>query len=299
MKDKYYKILGLSSDASPQEVKRAYRKLVLKYHPDKDPSEEAHQKFLIIQEAYEIVSGQKQIPPTKRKTYPRSNAKTDFKRHQQGGVNKNISEEEKLKRYKEAQRRYEEQKAKAFEEDERYYRRMSEGKRWNWFRLVFFTSTFMSAVFVFDYFMPTRFEQDTVVKSNKDYACKGLLGDKVMPVETLKNGKVWLDRSMYFRVLDQGLLYVEKTFWMGDVKHFWSVDNDGSWIKDESDFSATRSFPLLPILLLLPLLTYFLKAKTIMYSFLFHTSLYIYTFLLLFLLYSNDRWAHLLTLGYL
>lgn len=52
----YYDILGVSKDTSNQEIKQAYRKLALKWHPDRNKSEEATEKFKEINEAYEILS---------------------------------------------------------------------------------------------------------------------------------------------------------------------------------------------------------------------------------------------------
>ncbi len=62
----YYKILGISRSASPEEIKKAYRKLALKYHPDKVKSnkQEAEEKFKKISEAYAVLSN-----PKKRKDY--------------------------------------------------------------------------------------------------------------------------------------------------------------------------------------------------------------------------------------
>jgi len=57
MKKNYYKTLGLRNSASGEEIKRTYRKLAFKYHPDKNPgNKESEEKFKEINEAYETLS---------------------------------------------------------------------------------------------------------------------------------------------------------------------------------------------------------------------------------------------------
>jgi len=60
MKRDYYEVLGISKTASSEEIKSAYRKLALKYHPDKNPGDkEAEEKFKEINEAYDVLSDAK------------------------------------------------------------------------------------------------------------------------------------------------------------------------------------------------------------------------------------------------
>lgn len=55
----YYKILGLNRNATDDDIKKAYRKLALKYHPDKNKSPEAEERFKEVAEAYEVLSDKK------------------------------------------------------------------------------------------------------------------------------------------------------------------------------------------------------------------------------------------------
>lgn len=97
----YYKVLGVSKNASADEIKKAYRKLAIKFHPDKNPgNKQMEEKFKELNEANEVLSD-----PEKRKKYdtlgsnwkqyenagqrPGGNARTSYSRQSAGHTEEN------------------------------------------------------------------------------------------------------------------------------------------------------------------------------------------------------------------
>jgi curved DNA-binding protein len=79
----YYKILGVERNASPEEIKKVYRKLAMKYHPDRNPGNKtAEEKFKEINEAYEVLRD-----PKKRSHYDQLGE--DYSRWSQTGGSPN------------------------------------------------------------------------------------------------------------------------------------------------------------------------------------------------------------------
>ncbi len=66
-KQDYYEVLGVKRDAKPEEIKKAYRRLARKYHPDVNPGDKAsEERFKLTTEAHDVLSD-----PKKRKVYDR------------------------------------------------------------------------------------------------------------------------------------------------------------------------------------------------------------------------------------
>src|ERR1044072_4948969 len=76
-KEDFYKVLGVKKDAKPDEIKKAYRRLARKYHPDVNPGDKAAEdRFKQMSEAFDVLSD-----PKKRKVYDRFGQYSDNLAH--------------------------------------------------------------------------------------------------------------------------------------------------------------------------------------------------------------------------
>ena len=92
----YYSLLGVPTDASPADIKKAYKSLAVKWHPDKNPQnpEAATEKFKQVAEAYEILGDEE-----KRREYDlNGNFSESFSRSSSGGQNRFHDHDEAIRR---------------------------------------------------------------------------------------------------------------------------------------------------------------------------------------------------------
>lgn len=76
----YYKMLGIPKGANEEEIKKAYRRMALRFHPDKNKDANAEEKFKEIAEAYEVLSD-----PKKRAVYDQLGEEGEEGGREEGG----------------------------------------------------------------------------------------------------------------------------------------------------------------------------------------------------------------------
>ncbi|PWH86197.1 J domain-containing protein [Brumimicrobium oceani] len=299
---RYFEILGIPPTKNENLVKRAYRRKAMKYHPDRNPSAAAKDKFIEVSNAYDKIifaleEAKSQKHSTHNATRQSTNSKYPYQQRQQSKTRtQNNSTEERNERVKRARERYEQMKHEEVLENERYYQNITSGKNWRRFKLIMFACTIISTLIILDSsFFSTQTIQSAII--NKDLSPNYGRNPNVNSLEVeFENGQTaWIARS-FLSLTINNYTYLERTPFFKDIKYLKVYTHD-KWFYYTPKFSQSSSYPLIPLALLIPLFTFFIKAQTIYFSVLYHLSVKVMPIFLLIFLFSNDRWAHLLTLG--
>ncbi len=282
---KYYSILNLPNGASETDVRKRYRKLAMQFHPDRNPSAEAKQRFIELTDAYEILIGKKQAPP-------QCTTQSKARRAAHTG-NPAPTQEERMK---EARQRHYEQIIQEHEENEQYFKQLTKGVKWKTLRISAILGILITAGLLADRFLPSHFEPDRVTHYSLN---AGFGGDE----ELLTAIKTEMDQ----------------TYWVSKVNYnlygrYPSIITEKSWIFHEpiqlisrgkvndSHFKTHYSFRsnqwIISFVLLLPLFTLLYKRKNVIFTVLFQLSYWGVNAALIWFLLNNDHWLHFLTAGF-
>jgi hypothetical protein len=286
-KSKYYKILGLPNGASQIEIRKKYRKLVMQYHPDRNDSPGAEGKFILLKDAYEILMDKKPLPAVRGRRPVQSNpkqkeAEDQFKKEQ---------------RAREGQIRYEQQKQKEFLENERYYQMMTKGVKWKTIRVSAILGAILSLMILCDYYLPHHYKEDRVSGYSVNYA-RGLNGEAISLIKTESDKIYWVERITYDLYGKNQTVFIESSWFFHNPIRIISKGKLSNTYYNVNFNIFIVAWLLLP-LFLVPAFTMFYKRKTIGFTVLYHFSYYAINSLILIYLISGNRWAHLLTFGFL
>ena len=289
----YFDILGIAPTKNLKVIKKAYRKKALLYHPDRNSSSEAQEKFIQVTEAYDQLTIAIEHAIKKGSTI--ENAHNQQKRSQRPAPpQKSRAQKEREERYKRARQRYKQMQRKEAEAFDRYYQSLITGKRWLYFKIVVGACALTSLLLILDaVFLPTVLKEEFIAKSNHQIIYANISGEKTTPI-MLENGKkAWVPDYVMAEGKRRGLT-IEYTALFDDIKSI-SLWNKQKWEIYTPDYSIIKTFPFVPLFLFLPLVTFWFKSKTYTFIVFYNFSIYFMSVFLFVILYSNNRLFHLIT----
>lgn len=281
-KRKAYQILGLTEGASEQEIRRRYKKLAMKVHPDINPDKNAHEKFIILSLAVEcLLKPETESPATRTSRSSTKNEETP---------------EEQLARMNEAKLRFEEQKKRNQQENVRYFRSLVTGKRWRAYKIIMWIGIALAASLVLDNFLPRHFEEDTI-ENYSSLTHNGIAEDKICMMHFRNTGVAFVQNNPSVWTTTYPEVLIEKTWILHNSMNFYSTD-DYSTHKTAFDFDLLSIRWLIIVVLLVPLFPYFRQRMSIQFVFFYQFSFWMVGFIELVILISQNRLVHLFSLGF-
>lgn len=270
-KSNYYKIFGLTENASKNEIRKAYRKLAMQFHPDKNSDPKAHQLFIDLTEAYEYLLEEKPHPTSK--------------------IKKETTFEE---RKKQAEFRYKQHQERQKREQDLYFTKLTSGKKWKFFKYASHIGLLLSLILLIEPFLPTIFEKHQIIAKSNSYS--GLMDDQVVCIKTDRNLSVFVVNPYYSMFSSHSNINIERSLIFHNPVKVWCQTIHFRKGFDV-DFSAINLYPIIPILFAIPFFVFRFKRKSYWFTFGLLASQFLIFPCMLWFLCTQDRWVHLLCLG--
>jgi hypothetical protein len=278
MRGSAYKVFGLDHGASEEEIRKRYRELVKKYHPDVNKNPRAEEKFIEIQAAYEqLLHGYEE--PTKIETP----AEPSF--------------QEEYTAYREhARQQYQARKKKEAEELEKLYVRLQTGPIHLLHRCIAFVSVIVLLILCLDLLLPTQ-RVPAVITSYSTDVYQSMNGNLVSLAKTNQGESFFLNAfsNRFFDI--NPFIEIKKTAILHQSVSVLSYSNE--FLQEiPIHFSFYWAQFLLFPFLLIPIAFLIYRKKDAFFIMGSYFTRYASGLLLLYFLISQDRWYHLLTLGF-
>lgn len=283
MRLKYYNILGLPNGADERRIRKAYRKLAMRYHPDKNPTEAGRKKFLEITEAYEILTEKRPLPKQRIRTSDRkSMSKEEVKQEREDRINN-------------AKKRYEAQKNKEKQKTERYFQSLVSPKRKKAMRILSFSALIVSICLVFDLFLPRHQSEESVWLLPLETA-RSFNGTLVSKVINPTGTSYWVE-SQHLHFYRKHPDFIVERSWIFhhpirlvstyDTKHTFPIY-----------YTFYKNFGTAIFLMSFSWLYWIYQKRTPYFTIIANGGYYITGIFLLYFLLVNHRWVHLLSFGF-
>ncbi len=284
-KAKHYEVFGLTEGATKSEVKRQYRKLAMKFHPDRNPDPKAHKLFLDLTEAYQILMDDSAVRPTRN---IRDNTTTSTK----------SAAEQRQERYRQGQERYQQYLKNKKIASERAFQKFTKGNRWKIFKISSIISFVVGFLLLVDFVLPSRTENHFIV-SVSEYSYNGLQYNQIRQVFSDKNISMYLsDFEKTEAIRNWPVVDVKRSFiFRNPLRVIHRYENEIN--QYPVDFSVINLFPFLSILLFIPGYTFRFKSNSPGFYISYSMSQYIIVPVVIYILLSQQRWLHVLTFGFL
>ncbi len=284
--ERYYKLFGLTHDASEDEIKAAYKKLAKIHHPDKSKSPKAVEKFQEIQEAYTYL-----LQQFKRN----DNAIEPTNDNEQ-----NLEEQEDIDEWtayrQKAWKRYQEKKKKQELELENWYVKLRSGWNRKFFLGIVVLSSTLNLLLTIDYFLPAKVEDDRVAHYS-EILYKSMDNHPVSVIETENNRTLWLNnfnnayfnRSPFIKIQVTPILHHPVEVLITSDYRIYHVP---------VHFNFYWAQLLIQVILILPLLFLFYKKNDAYFIMGHYATVVLIGGFILYFLITENRFIHLITLGY-
>lgn len=213
-------MLGLEPDANMEQVKKAYRRLALRNHPDLNSDPKAHERFLLVKKAYDVIlTADKKWSDAAVQEHAVKKAKAH-----RDPARRQMSREEAIKSAREKARKYE---AMRMQRDAREFARFKRSVLYPWTMAMSYLSLIFFFLILADAFIVNRVHEGFVVEKNPVvYHAMGMEATTGYEVVFKDGERVVLGTDPANRISVNSYISLAETFIFRDVPKIWVVDED-------------------------------------------------------------------------